>query len=202
MGIRSVLRQSRWLVVGLTVAGALLGIVAAAVVGEAPPRYLATATLAMTPAEGTRPAEIGGRWEVLSGGQATRTAAAVLGQQTWLDEAASRAGTEAADLGLEAGAVPDTTLITMRLTAGGEEAAATALASVIDQASDQAASVSGPFALVVVEEPSSTELASLAGGWQRTFVLTLAGGLVGYGLGLALTRLLARRGPAPSYDVP
>jgi len=87
---------------------------------------------------------------VLTKGQATRTAAIVLGQPHWLDSAVRAVGGRAGDLTLVAGAIPQTTLVDVTVDAGSASAAETALRTVLDAATPDAARVSGPFVLDLV----------------------------------------------------
>jgi hypothetical protein len=137
-------------------------------------------------------------WEVLNRGQATRSAAIVLGNDRWLDAAASTAGVPKSELALAAGALPDTTLITVTMQANSAKAADLALESVLTSASDVAATVSGPFKLESITSPDSAH--SMSPDRVQTFgALGIAGLSIGAGAGLLVSRA-ARGRSARSTD--
>jgi hypothetical protein len=186
-------RPTLWKIVAAALAGLLVGVLVAVQVTSAPPRYRATSPLALLPGPQLAAAELPDYWEVLSRGQATRTSALVLGQPRWLAAAAIDSGEPAAGLALAAGAIPDTSLISVTVEADTSKAAELALRSVIQSASREAAGVSGPFALNVVGAPEGSAV-SLAPDEAPVLVAGgLAGLLMGAGLGLVVERGLTAR---------
>jgi hypothetical protein len=182
--------------------GLLAGILAAAVLtGKAPERYTAEATLAMLPSQQVPVTQAPGFWEVLSRGQATRSAAIVLADGKWLEGAATATGESAADVALEAGAISDTTLINVTMEANTAAAAEAGLNYVLANALAPAASASGPFRLEVVSSPEGSAASSAPARTQMFAALALAGVLVGSGIGFlvgqAMQRGAARRSGTP-----
>lgn len=184
-----------WVVAtGLAVTGLLAGVLAAVVLtGRQPARYTAEATLAMLPSLQVPVTQAPGFWEVLSRGQATRSAAIVLADPKWLGAAGAAAGVRDSDLHLEAGAIADTTLITVRMAAGSAAAAETALNTVLADALAPAAGAAGPFRLEVVSGPGGSARSTEPARVQMFAALGLAGLLVGGGAGLAVSRWMLWR---------
>lgn len=175
----------------LALAGGLLGVIGAHGFNGRPGQYSAGATLAMLPGPEVQVAETPAFWEVLNAGQATRTAAMVIGDDRWLVTAASAAGVPRSTLTLTAGAVPQTTLITVTVKAGSAAAAQAALDSVLGDAVGFAAKTSGPFELQTVAgptpkplRPSDTQMLAALGG---------AGILIGAGSGALISRSARKR---------
>ena len=189
--------EVRRLVALLTVTGLMLGVLGALLYTSRPSGFRAHAVLAMLPEPAVQPADRPVAWQVLTEGQATRTAAIVLGQPHWLDGAARAAGSRPGDLVLAAGAIPQTTLIDVTVDAGSAPAAETALRAVLDAASPDAARVSGPFVLELVQAPSGSATPLAPPRLPVYLALALGGAAVGAGAGL----LLARRRPAPADGV-
>ncbi|MDH6196791.1 hypothetical protein M2272_003444 [Mycobacterium frederiksbergense] len=177
----------------LAVIGLLAGVVAAVVLsGREPARYTAEATLAMLPSQQVPVTQAPGFWEVLSRGQATRSASIVLNDRHWLGIAAGAAGVPESELEFEAGAISDTTLITMRMKATTAAAAEAALNKVLSDALVPAAGAAGPFRLEVVSSPDGSAQSSAPGRTQMFGALGLAGLLVGGGAGVLVSRWAQR----------
>lgn len=172
--------------------GLLLGGLGAVEVDSAP-RFTAQASVAMLPGAQVKKESISNYWEVLNRGQATRTAAEVIGEPRWLGQAAPTRDAAAKDLELSAGAVPDTTLILVEVRASSATAATQALRRVLKAALPKAAPVSGPFALKVVSGLSQQPVSDNPGRPQLIGGLGVAGALLGGGIGLLLARLRGRR---------
>lgn len=180
----------------ITTAFALIGLVAgvataASLIGRESQRYTAEATLAMLPSQQIPVTEAPGYWEVLSRGQATRSAAVVLADPKWLAAAATAMGLPESGLRLEAGAIADTTLISVKIQADSGPAAQQVLDSVVQQAVVPAARAAGPFRLEVVRSTvggSATEPTRA----QIFVALAFAGVLVGGGLGMLASRTGSR----------
>lgn len=175
----------------LALAGGLLGVIGAHGFNGRPGQYSAGATLAMLPGPEVQVAETPAFWEVLNDGQATRTAAMVIGDDRWLVAAASAAGVPSSTITLTAGAVPQTTLISVTVKAGSAAAARAALDSVLVDAVGFAAKASGPFELQTVAapapkplRPSDTQMLAALGG---------AGILIGAGSGVLISRSARKR---------
>lgn len=178
----------------LAVFGLLAGVLAAAVLtGREPARYTAEATLAMLPSQQVPVTQAPGFWEVLSRGQATRSASIVLGDPKWLPSAAAAAGVPQSDLEFEAGAIADTTLITIQMKADSAAAAEGALNKVLADAMIPAASATGPFRLEVVSAPDGSAKSMAPERTQMFGALGIAGLLVGGGAGLLVSRWAQRR---------
>lgn len=186
--------RTRFTATALAVAGGLLGVFAAHVYNGRPGQYTAQATLGMLPGPEVQVAETPAFWAVLNDGQATRTAAMVIGDKRWLLAAASAAGVPTSSLTLTAGAVPQTTLITVKVDAASATSAESALDAVLADAVGFAATVSGPFELRTVaapaarpKRPSDAQVFGALGG---------AGMLLGVGAGMWISRSARRRADA------
>ncbi|MGQ9406677.1 lipopolysaccharide biosynthesis protein [Mycolicibacterium gilvum] len=186
----NILSQRRWrLVAACGVIGLLAGALLGSLVLGGTKRYTAEATLAMLPASYIPTSEAAGYWEVLNHGQATRSAALVLGQGTWLPTAAAAAGVAPSELSLTAGAVRDTTLIGVTIEANSPEAAEAALSSVLIDATGPATDISGPFRLEVIKSPVGS-----AQSINPSILQTAgAGGIAGLALGAGIGLLAGRR---------
>ena len=137
--------RSPWLVVPVcALIGLLIFVVPAFLLTGHAERFKAQSTVAMLPGPTVPNTEVSNYWEVLNRGQATRSAAIVLQDDRWLGNASSAAGVPKSELALTAGAIPDTTLITVTMEANSAKAAEAALQSVLSEALGQAAQVSGP----------------------------------------------------------
>ncbi|BBX70981.1 hypothetical protein MPSYJ_44420 [Mycolicibacterium psychrotolerans] len=175
-----------WLIASLMATlGAAIGVLLANLWMDRADRFTAQATLAMLPVQDVPASEVSGLWEVLNQGQATRSAAIVMADGRWLDAGASAAGVPKSDLGLSAGAIPDTTLITVKMEARSAAAAGAALKAAVDDAMSTAAAATGPFKLQMiggsVASTSATPLQMLGafGG---------GGLLIGAGCGVLISR--------------
>jgi PST family polysaccharide transporter len=178
-----------WLVMTvLATIGLSIGVLVAYVFNGHAERFTAQATLAMLPGPEVPVEQAPNFWEVLNQGQATRSAAIVLGDNRWLDAAASAAGVSKSDLTLSAGAIPSTTLITVRMQADSARGAELALDSVLTDASGFAASVSGPFRLETIASPDGSAHSMGPARVQMFGALGIAGLLVGAGAGLLVSR--------------
>ena len=190
-----------WLIVAVfATIGLGLGMLGASVWNSRGERFTAEATVAMLPAQDVSASEASNLWEVLNRGQATRTAAVVLGDAKWLDGAASASGEPKSDLSVSAGAIPDTTLITVTMKANSAKAAEVALQEVLDNAMGTAATVSGPFGLQVVASPSGTAHSMRANPVRMLAAFGIAGLLVGAGCGVLVNRSVRLRSPLPSQS--
>ncbi|MBS1692143.1 MAG: hypothetical protein JST91_07980 [Actinobacteria bacterium] len=167
------------------VAGGLAG---TALAGREPQRYTAEATLAMLPSQQVPVTQAPGFWEVLSRGQATRSAAIMLADGKWLGDAAAAAGVPESQLSLQAGAIADTTLIDVMMRADTAQAAEAALDKVLADAVIPAATAAGPFRLEVVSAPGGSAKTTGPAKIQVVGALAIAGLLVGGGLGLLVSR--------------
>ncbi|MFV8165929.1 hypothetical protein ACNQVK_28160 [Mycobacterium sp. 134] len=178
----------------LAMIGLLAGVLAAVVLtGREPSRYTAEATLAMLPSQQVPVTQAPGFWEVLSRGQATRSAAIVLADPKWLISGSAAAGVPESELQLEAGAIPDTTLITVRMSANSAAVAETAMNKVLADSLVPAASATGPFRLEVVSAPDGSAKSAAPARTQMFGALGIAGLLVGGGAGLLVSRWAPRR---------
>jgi hypothetical protein len=194
--MRDLLKRT-WLVVAiLAVLGLALGIVAALVLIDRQDRVEAQATLAMIPQSEIPLLETPNYWDILNQGQATRSAAIVLGDGRWLDSAATQTGVPRGELSLSASAIPETTLIVVAVRADSPEAAERVLDWVLRNATGQAASIVGPFDLRLITEPIGSARAMGAAPVQLIAAMALGGLFVGAGVGLVLSRSAQGR-PAP-----
>ncbi|WP_197375396.1 hypothetical protein [Mycolicibacterium baixiangningiae] len=186
-----------WFVVSvLALTGLMAGVVAANVlVGRQGERYTASTTLAMLPGPQIPADQVAAFWEVLGRGQATRSAAIVLGDGRWLEGAAAAAEVPKGELALTSGAVVDTTLIDVTMTANTPGGAEAALQSVITEGAALAESVSGPYRLEPISSPAGSAQAMGPALVQVRGACAIAGLLIGAGAGFLLSRF-ARRAPS------
>lgn len=190
---RGLLKRT-WLVVAtLAVLGLALGAAAALVLIDRQDRVEARATLAMLPQSEIPLLETPNYWDILNQGQATRSAAIVLGDKRWLDAAATQTGVARGALSLSASAVPETTLITVAVEADSPEAAERVLDWVLKNATSQAASIVGPFTLRLITDPIGSAREMGAAPVQLVTAMAIGGLLVGAGAGVALSRSAQRR---------
>jgi hypothetical protein len=186
-----------WLIVTvLSVAGLAGGLIAADMFNGGPTRVKAQATLTMMPGPDVPPENLPDFWEVLNQGQPTRSAAIILADSRWLRSAATTARVPQSELELAAGAIPETSLITVTMKAHSPGAAERALDSVLAQASTVAASSSGPYILETVSPPTGSARSIMPTPAQWHTGLGIGGFLVGAGLGLVITR----RGQKPTAN--
>jgi len=122
-------------------------------------------------------------------------AAIVLEDGRWLDDAAAAAGVPKSSLTVTAGAIPDTTLITVSVEADSAKAAEAGLQSVLGHALNQAAQVSGPFKLEVIASPEGSAQPQSPRPVELVAAFGVAGLLVGAGAGLLVSRALQARNP-------
>jgi hypothetical protein len=185
----------------LATLGLLIGLIVANALTGREERFTAQATLAMLPEKNIPLEQVSNFWEILSRGQATGSAAIVLNDGSWLDAAAQAAGVPKSQLTVSAGAVPNTTLITVTMTAQSARAAEVALESVLANATPQAAAVSGPFSLETIVPPAGSARAMGPAPVQMLGALGVAGLLAGAGVGLLISRSVRERLARHSHEV-
>lgn len=175
--------------------GLLAGLLAALGIVAIPDTYEAQTRLAIVPAESVPSSEIPGYWEVLSRGQANRTAAEVLAQPRWTEAASAEVGTAAVDVAVSAGAIPETTLVDLVVQGPDPQATVRVADAVVRLGTPVAQEVTGPFEIRTVQEAAGT-VRNLAAPPMQVFVALAAAGLLfGLGAGLLIDRLYrGRRG--------
>ncbi|MFL0294912.1 hypothetical protein ACJH6J_28295 [Mycobacterium sp. SMC-18] len=156
--------------------------------------YRATAQVALVPGPDLTTADSSAYWEVLTQGQVPRTAATVLSDPRWQAGAAAAAGVDPSKLTLSAGAVPETTIVSITADAPSEHAAQTAVADLLEKATPEVKAVSAPFQLRVISPPSAVEMATSP--IQLILIGAIVGLIVGAVVGIGVTWLRARRGTA------
>ncbi|OBA85699.1 hypothetical protein A5662_03885 [Mycobacteriaceae bacterium 1482268.1] len=187
--MKTALLSRTWPIVAvLAVLGLAAGVFAAYAYDNRQHHYVARATLAMLPGPEVPVVEAAGYWEVLNGGQPTRSAAIVIANKRWLDSAATAAGVPKSALTVTAGAIPETTLITVSVQADSAQAAERALHSVLDNALEMASAVSGPFVLRLIESPDGSAQRMSPKPIQMIGALGIGGLLAGAGAGLLVSR--------------
>lgn len=181
--------KSRIMIAVLALIGAVLGAGLGAVAAPGTSRYVASANVAFLPAPELTMVQASDFWEVLTRGQVTRTAAIVYDDERWLSPAADAAKVPRDDLTLTASALPETTILTVTVTARSAAAADAALNKVLETATPEVSSLAAPYFVKVLwppegsayPEPSPGRLQVAAGG-------ALAGLLLGGGIGWFLQR--------------
>lgn len=167
----------------LALIGAVLGAGIGAVAAPTADRYTVSANVVMVPPPDLTTAEASSFWDVLTGGQVTRTAAIVYDDARWLPAAAKAAGVPQSELTVTAAALPDTTVATVTVTAGSAAAAEAALNDVLTTASPEVASVTAPFLAKVLPTQGDAEPVYVPSRLQVAAAGALAGLLVGGSIG-------------------
>lgn len=187
-----------WIVAATTVLGALTGAGAGTALADAPARYESTATVAVVPAAGLPDDLAADFWQVLSEEQVVRTAATIYGSDQWALEAARALDVPPSEVVLSASALVDTTLVEVTVETDSAATSDAALATVLGSASTAASTILAPF---VISEAAvrPAETARGASPAQLVGVATVAGALVGAGIGLAASAIGRRgRGDEPA----
>lgn len=183
--------KRRIIAVVLALVGAALGALAAALAAPSADRYIASANVALLPAPELTGVEASDFWEVLTRGQVTRTAAIIYEDPRWLATAAAAASVPREDLTLTAAALPDTTLLTVTVTAGSASAAEAALNNVLVIATPEVGSLAAPYFVKVLWPPEYSAYAEpTLGRTQLAAAGALGGLLVGGGIGWFFLRRL------------
>jgi hypothetical protein len=191
--------KRRLFIVVLALIGAVVGAGLAVAATPKSTRYEIEAQVALVPAPDLTMAEASNFWEVLTRGQMTRTAAILYQDWKWLPAAADDAKVPYGSITLTAAALPETTLLTVTVTAGSKDAAKAALTSIMNNATPEVASMVQPYSVKILwpredaahllPGPDSTQLA--AGGGLGGLLL---GGAVGYFLARWQSRRAERAG--------
>lgn len=178
--------RTRLLVATLAIIGLLVGSLTAFLTLRHE-RFIAQATLAMLPAPEVPPEAALGFWEVLNGGQVTRTAAMTLRDPRWLGAMSMETGVLASEFTLSAAAVPDTTLIEVSLQTSSAWAAERGLSTVIRDGVPFAEKVSGPFTIETVSVEYGSDQSLSPSLIRQIGAFGLAGLLVGAGAGFLVS---------------
>ena len=169
------------------VVGAVLGAVLGALVATQPSRFTESANVALLPPPDATTMEASSFWEVLTRGQVTRTAAIIYDDTRWLESAANAANVPQDDLTLAAAALPDTTILSVTVTASSAAAAEAALNDVLTTATPQVSSLSAPY-LVKVLWPATGGAVPIPSRTQVAAAGALGGLVVGGGIAWFVTR--------------
>lgn len=174
---------------------AVIGLVIGGVVGlriPVPTTYRATAQVALIPGTDLTTADASAYWEVLTQGQVSRTAATVFADPRWDASAATAAGVDASSLKLTAGAVPETTMVSITADAPSAHAAQAAVADLLDKATPEVSAVSAPFKVRVVSQ--SDNATPMTTSRKQLILAAALGGLVlGAAVGIGVAWLRSRR---------
>lgn len=197
---RGTMKDYRITIAVFALIGALVGAAAGFFLVPHASRYTASANVALLPASDLTLVEASAFWEVLTRGQVTRTAAVVYGDERWLIQAANTAKVPQSQLTLTAAALPETTILTVKVTAGSAATAETALSDVLNSATPQVSALAVPYTVKVLwpTKGSATEAPS-PGRLQFAAAGALGGLLVGAGAGWFSTRR-SRAGATPLRD--
>jgi len=183
---------------------AFVGLVAGAGVGLLIPlstTYQAKAQVALVPGTDLTTAEASAYWEVLDQNQVPRTAATVFNDERWLPSAVAAAGVDAGALTLTAGAIPDTTLVSITADGPSARSVQAAVSDLLDKATPEVSAVSAPFQVRVVSQPDHAT-ATTTPRLQPVLAGALAGLLLGavIGLGFGWLRTRGQGGTARRTD--
>ena len=182
----------------IVVISTVVGLVIGAVGGGLFPvstTYRATAQVALVPGPDLTTADASAFWEVLTQGQVSRTAAAVFSDPRWVAGAASAGGIDESSLVLTAGALPDTTMVTITADAPSAHSAQAAVADLLAKATPEVAAVSAPFQVRVVSPPVGAYAMSTS-RIQLLLAGALVGAMFGATIGIGVAWLRTRRSDA------
>ena len=179
--------------------GAALGAVLGLFAVPHTSRYTASANIAMLPAADLTTVEASNFWEVLTRGQVSRTAAVVYADPRWLPSAANAAKVQQSELTLDAAALPETTVLTVTVTADSSSAAEAAINGVLTTATPEVTSLVAPYAVKVMWPPKGSATPVPAPSRAQLAAAGTLGGLLvgGGGVGWFVTR---RRSRSSSVD--
>ncbi|GAB7066439.1 oligosaccharide flippase family protein [Mycolicibacterium hodleri] len=184
---------------------AVIGVLIGGAVGMLVPlttHYRATAQVAMVPGANLTTADASAYWEVLTQGQVSHTAATVFSDPRWTPSAVSAAGVDASEITLTAGAIPNTTMVSITADGPSAHAVQAALSDLLDKALPEVTAVSTPFTVRIVSQPVSVTATAVP-----RLQIELAGALGGLvlgavvGLGLAWLRGRTTRGDSGATDM-
>ena len=196
-----IMTKQRITIAVIALIGAVLGAMFGVLAAPTAERYTASADVALTPGPNLTTAESSSFWEVLTRGQISRTAAIVYEDRKWLTSAAKAADVRRSELTLTAGALPETSILTVTVTANSEAAAEAALSNVLTTAAPQVAAVTAPFVAKVLSPTEGTAYpVPLPGRTQVAASGALAGFLAGGTIGWYFQR--RRKGMRAADDGP
>lgn len=183
---------------------ALVGLLIGGAVGMLVPlttHYQAAAQVAMVPGPNLTTADASAYWEVLTQGQVSHTAATVFGDPRWKPSAASAAGVDPSQITLTAGAIPNTTMVSITADGSSAQAVQAALSDLLDKALPEVSAVSTPFTVRIVSQPISVT-ATAVPRLQVGLAGALGGLLIGAaaGLGVAWLRAKSTRGKSGTTE--
>ncbi|TPG34232.1 hypothetical protein [Mycolicibacterium hodleri] len=178
------------------VVGAILGAVLGVVVAPQSSRYSASANVALLPAPDLTTVEASNFWEVLTRGQVTRTAAIVYGDPRWLPSAAKAANVAPGNLTLSAAALPETTMLSVTITADSAKAAESALTDTLNTATPDVTSLVAPYLVKILWPPQGNAVPVAAPGRLQVAAAAAFGGLL---MGGGIGWLVARRRRDPDH---
>lgn len=193
--------KRRVVIVVFALIGAVLGAAVGALMAPTAERYTVSADVALLPAPDLTTVEASDFWDVLTRGQVSRTAAVIYNDYRWIPSAAQAAEVPQSELTLYAAALPETTLLTVTVTANSGPAAETALNDVLINAAQEVASVTAPYVARVLWPPqNSASPVAVPGRAQVAAAGAVAGILAGGGIGWFVGR--RRFGQAAGDDHP
>lgn len=179
------------------VVGAILGAALGAFVAPRPSKFSASANVALLPAPDLSTVEASNFWEVLTRGQVTRTAAIVYADPRWLPSAAKAANVSQDALTLSAAALPETTMLSVSVTANSAAAAESALTDILNTATPDVTSLVAPYFVKVLWPPQGSAVPVPTPGRLQ---VAAAGGLGGLLLGGGIGWFAMRRRNATAQN--
>lgn len=142
--------KRRLIVVVFALLGSVVGALVGMLVTPQTSRYEASANVVLVPPPEMASAEASSFWEVLTGGQVSRTAAIIFQDARWLPAASAAARVAPHEVSLAAYALPETTMLTVTVQANSPAAADSALNSVLTTATPEVSSVLAPYYVKVL----------------------------------------------------
>jgi len=184
-----IMSKRRLIICAFALVGALIGVVLGVSAAPGNTRYQISANVALVPPPNLSTVEASGFWEVLTRGQVSRTAAILYSDPRWIPSAANAAKADPGDLYVEATALPETTMMTVSVSASSAQAAEAALNDILTTATPDVASLAAPY-FVKVLWPQKGSAVVLPAPGKTTFggAGFLGGLLVGGGIGVFAPR--------------
>ncbi|WP_236147335.1 hypothetical protein [Mycolicibacterium sp. CH28] len=170
--------------------GALIGAAVGALAAPPPSKFTASANVALLPPADLTAQEASSFWEVLTRGQVTRTAAVLYADTRWLSSAAKSAKVSPNELSLTAGALPETTMLTVTVTAPSSTAAEAALNDVLTTATPEVSALASPYDVKVLFPLEGSAVPVPVPGKAQ---LAAAGGIGGLLVAIGVSWVIARR---------
>ncbi len=182
--------KRRLLILLFAAIGAVLGAGIGVLAAPTAHQYQDSANIALLPPPNMTTDQSSTFWDVLTRGQITRTAAIIYGDTRWLQTAANSLGVPRSELTVTSSALPETTVVTVTVTAKSADAAEAAMTTILNTAAPEVASVTAPYVAKVLWPPQGSAYQIHAPSRKQ---FAAAGGLAGLLAGGSIAWFVARR---------